>query len=229
MAINKNNRNPPRHAFYTSTTGGGKAVAVQYAGLVPRVPCLAIFDPYADYAYKTGSKEDRGFAGKRVYHYRTRRGFARAFRQAWATGKCFRIAYQPQMPSRAEMLWFCGLMWAAADGNRRLDVVIEELAKWVDTAGKEQSTLGECLTGGRKFGLVMHTVAQRPVEVPKTITTQSSYKVVGMQESRADAERMMRELDCSFEEIAALKPLQYLVKSPGLGNYKAMSLERVFS
>ncbi|MBY5920411.1 hypothetical protein [Ferrimonas balearica] len=225
MAINPNNTLPARHVFYTATTGGGKSMAVQYAGFVPRVPCLAIFDPYGDYLYKTGSKRDNGFGGKRVYHYSTRRGFARAFRQAWGTRKCFRIAYKPPKPNRAEMLWFCELMWAAADGDRRLDVVIEEVAKWVESTAKEQSILGECMTGGRKFGLVMHTVAQRPTEVPKTITSQSPYKIVGMQESRADAERMMKELDCGFEEIKSLKALCYLLKSPGLSNFSSFKIE----
>jgi hypothetical protein len=189
---------------------------------------LAIFDPYGDYVYKTGSKIDTGFAGKRVYHYRTRTEFLKAFRNAWASKKPFRVAYMPDMPTRAEMLWFCEVMWLAADGARRLDVIIEEVAKWVESPAKEQSRLGECMTGGRKFGLVMHLAFQRSTEVPKTITSEAKYKLVGVQGDKAGIKRMADECDCSYEELASLQPLQYIFKKPGIDNYELIDLRGVF-
>ncbi|MBB1322124.1 hypothetical protein [Shewanella sp. SR43-8] len=229
MAINKNNQLKALHCCYTAGTGGGKSVAVQYAEMMPKSPCLAIFDPYGDYVYQTGSKLDIGFAGKRVYHYSSRKAFAIAFFDAWGTKRPFRIAYKPAKPSRTEMLWFCELMWHAADGTRRLDVVIEEVAKWCDTTGKEQSALGECLTGGRKFGLVIHTVFQRSTEVPKTVLSQSPYKIIGIQEAKADAKRMAEECSIEIEQIAALEPLTYIKKLPGWGNVEQLDLRNVFN
>ncbi|GGI85894.1 hypothetical protein [Shewanella gelidii] len=228
MAINKNNRLKPLHCAYTAGTGGGKAVAVQYAGMMPKSPCLAMFDPYGDYVYKTGCEYDTGFAGKRTYHYATRAAFAEAFKNAWGSKKPFRIGYKPENPTRDEMLWFCNLMWLASDGHRRLDVVIEELAKWCDSTGKEQSSLGQCFTGGRKFGLVMHPVFQRSTEVPKTILAMSPYKIVGMQETLADATRMAKECGVDVQDILALEELTYIKKNPKLGDVEPFSLKHVF-
>lgn len=228
MAINKNNRHKALHCCYTAGTGGGKSVAVQYGGMMPKSPCLAIFDPYGDYAYKKGSKLDTGFAGKRVYHYDTRRDFSQAFVNAWTSQKPFRVAYKPNKPNRQEMLWFCELMWCASDGLRRLDVVIEELPKWCDTIAKEQSSLGECLTGGRKFGLALHTVFQRSTEVPKTVLSMSPYKIIGIQETRPDAKRMADECDISIEDIGSLESLQYIKKIPGWGKVERLDLRHVF-
>ena len=55
MAINKDNSLPALHTCYTAGTGGGKSVAVQYGGEVPKSPRLAIFDPYGDYEYQTNN------------------------------------------------------------------------------------------------------------------------------------------------------------------------------
>ena len=142
--------------------------------------------------------------------------------KAWKSGKAFRVSYKPKAPSRKEMLWFCELMWEASDGNRRLDVVIEELARSVETAGKEDSRLGEMLTGGRKFGIVVHSVFQRSTEVPKTIISQSPFKIIGLQQSRADAKRMADECDIQIEEIGKLVPLTYWVKKPGWGKIEKL-------
>ncbi|QYK03133.1 hypothetical protein [Shewanella psychrotolerans] len=228
MAINKSNRHKALHVSYTAGTGGGKAVAVQWAGMMPKSPCLSIFDPYGDYVYKKGSIDNTGFANKRVYHYSTKATFAKAFASAWASKKPFRIAYKPAEPSREEMLWFCKLMWLASDGQRRLDVIIEELAKWCDSTGKEQSAFGECLTGGRKFGLVMHCIFQRSTEVPKTILSMTPYKIVGIQETLADAERMARECGIPVNDILALDPLTYIKKNPKMGDIERLDLRHIY-
>ena len=119
-------------------------------------------------------------------------------------------------------------MWAAADGNRRLDVIIEELAKLSSTAGKDDSIIGELATGGRKFGLVLHTIFQRSQEVPKTIWNNSPRKVLGAQESRHDAKLISVELDADLKDVIQIslmnskyhkRRLYYLVKSRGgIGN-----------
>lgn len=228
MAINKNNQLKAEHTCYTAGTGGGKSVAVQYSGRVPASPHLAIWDPYEDYTYKQDDPMQQGFAKKKVWHYRTRQAFLKAFTRAWQSQKPFRVAYSPAKPTRDEFLWFCKVMWTAADGRRRLDVVLEEVARYTETSGKEASIYGELLTGGRKFGLVVHSVFQRSTEVPKTTLTQSPYKIIGVQEANIDAKRMAEECDLKIEDIRKLTPLTYIYKKPGWGNTETLDLTHVF-
>jgi len=91
-----------------------------------------------------------------------------------------------------------------------------------------RSLLGECMTGGRKFGLVMHTVFQRSTEVSKTTLSQSPFKIIGVQESRADAERTAKECDIAIEDIGGLEKLTYYKKSSGWGNVETLDLRYIF-
>ncbi|MEJ6474836.1 hypothetical protein [Pseudoalteromonas piscicida] len=74
------------------------------------------------------------------------------------------------------------------------------------------------VTVGRKFGIVVHSVGQRVVEMSKTTLSQSIYKWVGMQASIKDAMRIAEECDIPLKDIKALKKLEYFFKSPGIGN-----------
>lgn len=235
MAINPNNAHKMQNVCYCGTSGAGKSVAVKLMGFIPDREPVAILDIYGDYLPSMKRKLS-GLGGRKVYHYTTRTTFYRAFIDAWSSGKPFAVAYQPQCKNaddyKAESAWFADLVWNAADGNRRLHVVFEEMAKYMDGTGKASNRIGEIATGGRKFGLVNHFVFQRPTEVPKTIITQSIVKVVGAQEAMIDARRWAEELDCDVSEIAALGPmnereknkLYYLVKRAGIGNYKLESV-----
>lgn len=238
MAINPNNELKARHACYLAGTGGGKTAAVKLLKLVGGQ--CAIFDMYGDYQFdgrKTG--HFNGLGGRAVYSYKTRKQFANAFVEAWRSGKKFVVAYSPEFPKsltgeklkkakQRELYWFGDLMWDASDGNRELDVVIEELAKLADTAGKDDSIIGELATGGRKFGVILHSVFQRSQEVPKTIWNNSPRKVLGAQEAQADAKRVSIELDAELSDIYQISKLNaryedhrlyYLVKSKGgIGN-----------
>lgn len=229
MAINPNNHLDAKHTAYTAMTGGGKGVAVQNMRFIPLNPHLVIFDPYKEYVFKRGDKYS-GFRGKKVYHYKTRRNFVKAFVAAWGSKKPFYIAYSPTNPTRADMLWLCSFMWQAADGKRELHFLIEELAKYSLGAGAEpnDSPLAECFTGGRKFGLVMHITFQTPSEVSKSTTKQCAFKVVGTQESLIECKRMASEIDKQPEDIGKLKKCEYWVKRAGWGNVEKVSLRHLF-
>lgn len=235
MAINPNNAHAVEHACYCGTSGGGKTVAVKLLGLIPDSEPVAILDIYGDYLPNRRRKLS-GLGGRKVYHYTTRMTFYRAFVDAWSSGKPFAVAYQPQCDSaedyKTESAWFADLIWKASDGQRRLHVVFEEMAKYMDGTGKASNRIGEIATGGRKFGLVCHFVFQRPTEVPKTLITQAAVLVVGAQQAMIDAKRWAEELDCSLDEIKRLGDLNqqakntkyYLVKRAGIGNYQQTSL-----
>ena len=239
MAVNENNELDPLHVCYLAGTGGGKTTAVKLIdGLMGEQ--VAIFDLYGDYKHDARKKTPfNGLGGRPTYHYQTRTKFAQAFADAWRSGQRFVVAYSPQFSEslnqeqlkqakQKELHWFGRLMWAAADGNRRLDVIIEELAKLSSTAGKDDSIIGELATGGRKFGLVLHTIFQRSQEVPKTIWNNSPRKVLGAQESRHDAKLISVELDADLKDVIQIslmngkyhkRRLYYLVKSRGgIGN-----------
>lgn len=238
MPRNENNELDPLHVCYLAGTGGGKTTAVKLAGLVGEQ--VAIFDLYGDYKHDARKKSPfNGLGGRAVHHFSSRIKFAQAFAQAWRSGQKFVVAYSPQFSQALagqrlkdaktkELHWFGHLVWAAADGNRRIDVIIEELAKLSSTAGKDDSIIGELATGGRKFGLVLHTVFQRSQEVPKTIWNNSPRKVLGAQESRHDAKLIAVELDAELSDVIQLskqnadhhkKRLYYLIKSRGgIGN-----------
>ncbi|BBN80448.1 hypothetical protein PA25_04330 [Pseudoalteromonas sp. A25] len=238
MPINPNNALKAKHVCYLAGTGGGKTTAVKLFDLVGEQ--CAIFDLYGDYKYD-GRKRGHfnGLGGRAVYHFKTRKQFALAFVEAWRSGKKFVVAYSPEFPKslkgeqlkkakQSELYWFGQLMWEAADGNRELHIVIEELAKLSDTVGKDDSIIGELATGGRKFGVVLHTVFQRSQEVPKTIWNNSPRKVLGAQEAQADAKRVAVELDAELRDIYQLSKLNahyederlyYLMKyKGGIGN-----------
>jgi hypothetical protein len=231
MAINPNNGLDPLGACYCGTTGAGKTVAVKLMGLLGK--CVAIFDVYGDYRPNRIRKLS-GLGGRKVYHYSTRHTFLKAFAEAWASGKAFVVAYQPDFQTaedyKTESSWFADVMWKASDGNRRLDVVFEEMAKYIDSTGKATGRIGEIATGGRKFYLVWHFSFQRPSEVPKTFITQAEYLVVGAQRAVLDAKRWSEELDCEVSEIVELGSLNqkrkkfYLVKRGGIGNYEQKSI-----
>lgn len=230
MAINPNNALDARHRSICGATGAGKTVACK---LIPdwRNKCVAIFDIYGDYRPSRRRKLS-GLGGNKVHHYTTRATFAKAFIEAWSTGQPFYIAYQPKVTGenyRTEAIWFAQLMWEASDGNRELHIVWEELAKWVDSAGKETSVIGELATGGRKFGVINTYVYQRPAEIPKTLLTQCSEIILGAQQSMLDVRYWMRETDIPAPLLVALgeknskTTKHYIVKSNGIGNFTETS------
>ena len=245
MPVNPNNSLQAKHVCYLAGTGGGKTTAVKMLRLVGNQ--VAIFDMYGDYRYDARSKSPfNGLGGRPVYHYKTRHAFANAFADAWRSGQKFVVAYSPEFSDIlkgeklkaarvSELQWFASLMWAAADGNRELHVIIEELAKLASTAGKDDTIVGEMATGGRKFGLILHTIFQRSQEVPKTIWNNSPRKVLGAQESRGDAKQVSVELDAELSDVFALsqrnqqhdkKRLYYLVKSRGgIGNIEPLYID----
>lgn len=235
MAINPNNAHSMQNVCYCGTSGAGKSVAVKLMGFIPKDEPVAILDIYGDYL-PSRRRRLSGLGGRKVYHYTTRNTFFRAFVDAWSSGRPFAVAYLPKCESsedyKTESAWFADLVWKAADGKRRLHVVFEEMAKYMDGTGKASNRIGEIATGGRKFGLVSHFVFQRQTEVPKTLITQSAVSVVGAQQAMIDAKRWAEELDCNVSEIVELGTMNlqrkdtlfYLVKRGGIGNYKLQSL-----
>ncbi|MEL4471109.1 hypothetical protein [Shewanella algae] len=232
MAINPNNSLEVKHIAYCGASGAGKTAALKRLGFVGG--CVAGFDPYGDYRMgRLRSLSGLG-DGRKTHHYTTRRGFLAAFKDAWSSGRRFAVFYQPNVDEtklREEAIWFSGVMWAAADGNRRLDVIFEEYGRYAEGTAKESSRIGEICTGGRKFGLVAHYVFQRPSEVAKTIIGNCAEYVIGAQQAMIDVRRWVDEIDCTVDEIAELDRLNtkrkkhFLHKKGGIRNYKQVAIQ----
>ncbi|WP_299203319.1 hypothetical protein [uncultured Amphritea sp.] len=232
MARNPDNNLKPLHGYYCGTTGSGKSKAVQYLGKC-ETDHLLLWDPYEDYRYIAGDPDRRGFRGLKVVHFDVnkcgsvagaKKAFLKAVIAADKSGKKFRIALTIPV-SREDFLWFCSIAWAIGDGNRRLDVVCEEVAVVCETAGRERSIYGQLLTGGRKFYIVVHSTAQRAAETPNTVLSQSPFKWVGMQDFPADVKRMSDMCGIDRAEIERLREIEYVLKKPGLGNIETGKLK----
>ena len=74
---------------------------------------------------------------------------------------------------------------------------------------------------------MVHSAFQRSTEVPKTVLSLSPFKIIGLQEVRADAKRMADECDISIDDMAALVPLTYIKKNPGWGEVEPLDLRHV--
>lgn len=221
-AINKNNRHNAEHVCYLGTTGSCKTTAIRQLGFIERGDQVVMFDPYSDHA-------GRNIKGVKVVGYST---FPDFYKAAWAARKktaAFRIALIGQERSAQNLQRFAQMVWSLGDGNhpKKLHVVIEELARFSDSSSKLVGHAGELWTGGRGFGLVMHTSFQRGQEVPKTVIDESAYFYIGAVGSARNAKYVSDNLDVPVSEILALKTVRdtgsyadYILKSPGIGNWK---------
>jgi len=196
MAINPKNFRSAQMACICCATGGGKGIAVTSLGVIPDDARVVVFDPYGEY--------DTKFGKRACHQYKSKRGFARAFKAAWESNKPFVLSYFPQGDRLTELDWFGQLVWLAADGNKILYPVFEEYGKCTESVSKDETIVGEIYSGGRKFGLRATTIFQRSAEVPKTIWGNSQIKVIGSQEYTADAKRIVDQLGCPIGEISEL-------------------------
>jgi hypothetical protein len=186
-------------------TGGGKGIALNTLGVIPKDKPVMIFDPH---------HEHRAIAGRKVYQYKTRQNFGKTFAKAWATGKPFALAYTPVLKGADQKQqhknlqdcaeWFAKLAWAACDGNRILYAVFEEYGSYCDGAGDDKTTIGKIWTEGRKFGLRGVAIFQRSATISKTIWSNSTIKIIGAQGYENDLQRCVEAIGCTKADVVEL-------------------------
>lgn len=211
--IRKNNKLKAQNTLYCGGTGSGKTSALLKSKSIKPTDQVVFWDPHEDY--------DGDFKGRKVRHYTTFKSFFNALYAGRKTKQGFKIALTvPE--TRENFLKFCGLVKSLGDGRhaKRFHVVCEEVPQVTKSVGKEVGNYGWLLSVGRKYGFIIHSLGQRVVEMSKTTLSQSQYKWIGAQESKADCERMSRETDVPVDELLNLVPLEYYFKSPGRGNFK---------
>lgn len=203
MAKSPNPKLSNEHTLYLGKSGSGKSQALKQNAAIPShgVRCL-LWDCSHDHE-------------KGTTYYNQKNAFIDAVSRAIKSGKGFRIGWDgDSSPDAFE--WFAGVVWAVLDGGKITYVIIEELARCVETVGRAAPNLRKLYNEGRKYGARIHAVTQRPQEIPKTVYDQAERFVVGMQKG-PNIRRFAELLDKDPEDIKILKPLEfwYLDESSG--------------
>ncbi|MGR5329311.1 type IV secretory system conjugative DNA transfer family protein [Photobacterium damselae] len=204
--VNPNNSLDCHNAMYVGSSGSGKTTAVKQLNIAAD-DCAVFFDPFGDY--------QGTFKGKTVHTYYSWEEFAENLFKARSSGLPFKIArgFNGRI-EKDDFELFCGLAWSLGDGLKKpVNVVLEELAKFCDTAGKMDGYAGDLLRIGRKFGLRTHTIFQRGQEVGKTVIGNCPIKWVGYQDRDNDAVYLSKELGLPSDVIAKLEKLDYIIKT----------------
>lgn len=204
--VNPNNALDCRNAMYVGSSGSGKTTAVKNLNIAAN-DCVVFFDAFGDY--------EGTFKGQQVFTYYTWADFSENLFKARSSGKPFKIArgFKGRI-EKGDFELFCALAWACGDGSKEpLNVVLEELAKFCDTAGKMDGYVGDLIRIGRKFGLRTHCIFQRGQEVGKTVIGNCPIKWIGYQDRENDAVYLSKELGIASEAIAKLEKLEYIIKT----------------
>ncbi|MFC1508032.1 hypothetical protein ACFL5R_02280, partial [Pseudomonadota bacterium] len=113
---------------------------------------------------------------------------------------------------------FCRIIWEVADGGKILEIVCDEMKRYLPSPTVLNDGLTEILQGGRKYGLIFHGIFHRPQTIPKDLVRGCKRKWIGLQDSMADARYWADEIDIDAREIAALDELEYFFKSGAIGS-----------
>lgn len=187
MAINEDSSLPNRHRFTTAITGGGKTQAIK--NLTKASKRAVFWDPDNDHSCK---------------HYSDKQAFLVALKTVMAKGG--RIGWNGDDDEKT-FEWFMMCMWAALDGSKPLDIVIEEAAD----VGLKQSMpkwTGKMWRRSRKYGGILTVGTQRVQEVPKSFITQAGETYIGIQRAN-DQHYIKRQTGLAPEKMGALDPLNF--------------------
>ncbi len=190
---------PNNHHLVISTSGGGKSTWLKARPEIKRARRLLAWDPDEEY---------------NLPHYRSAPEFLAAVKAA-GSGP-IRAALSVD-PTREAFEWWAGVVFAVASSDRPSVALAEEIAD-VTTVSKASKRWGMLCRRGRKYGVTIYAVTQRPEECDKTIYSQAAYKWVGFIEDENTIKRVARVVKVPAEEVAALEPLQFILKGPGPGN-----------
>lgn len=115
-------------------------------------------------------------------------------------------------PTLALFDWWCRL--AFAWGRLAPCAVVAEETADVTTPSKAPQWYGTLIRRGRKWGITIYGVTQRPAESDKTTMGNAHIVHCGRMQRAADRRYMAAELDVPQERIAALAPLEWIERGP---------------
>jgi len=205
LARNQNTDHLNQSALYIACTGGGKSQCLSQNKSIPKSGArVFLWDP--DHDHKSTL-----IAGKVA--------FKRAMIAAIKSGRGFRLSFVSEAGSIDDFEWFCNIVWAALDGNKKTYVFIEELASVTETASKATKNFGRLLNRGRKYGAKLHITTQRGSEISKTAYIQCQNTYIGIQRGN-DIKKMAEKGGVSVQQIIGLKPLEFWFSDGGATSTK---------
>jgi len=204
MPGKQNDSLPAQHMLVTGGTGSGKTTLVRKEQTIAGAQIQLLWDP------------DRSHY---ALHLPSQWQFLKAVREGIHSRQRVRLALTVDA-TEENFEFFCQVVWAACCSTRPMTVIVEELAE-VTNPGKARLHWATLLNRGRKYGVRLVAISQRPQEIDKTTLTQCSTKVTGALDRHVDRQVMARELSTSPEAIERLRAenapgkLNYLVLTPG--------------
>ncbi|WP_067096792.1 hypothetical protein [Marinomonas atlantica] len=187
MAKNPDTSLPNRHKFIAAITGGGKTQAIK--NLTKSSKRAVFWDPDNDHNCR---------------HYKDKTAFLGALKLVMSRGG--RIGWNGD-DDETRFEWFMMAVWAALDGTKMLDVVVEEAAD----LGLKQTMpkwSGKVWRRARKYGGILTVGTQRVQEVPKAFITQAGETYIGIQKAN-DQHYIKRQTGLPPTKMGALEPLNF--------------------
>lgn len=124
-----------------------------------------------------------------------------------------RLAYKGNVGEFNEFCWAAfrwGMFWPCT-------IIVDETSD-VTQQGKAPEQWGEIIRKGMGYGIHTYGLTQSPAESDKTIWRNATCKHVHYLAEPADRAAVADRLDCTPEEIGALRPLEYLEKDTQEGD-----------
>lgn len=176
------------HMYFCGNSGTGKSSKIKK--MMKIVPRVIIFDPDDEYGELSGVVRTTN-ATELVNALRSHKN------------KSLKIAFVAEGVKAFEFWANCAFNW------QNCVAVAEEIAD-VTTASKAPPAWGRLIRRGRKYGIQICAVTQRPAEADKTILSNAAVIRTGALGRHADREAIAREMDCKVDEISKLIPLDYI-------------------
>jgi hypothetical protein len=117
--------------------------------------------------------------------------------------KPLKVAFVAEGKKAFEFWSSCAFMW------RNCLAIAEEIAD-VTTASKAPPSWGRLIRRGRKYGVEICAVTQRPAEADKTILCNAAFIRTGALGRHADREAIAKEINIPVYELSLLKPLDWI-------------------
>ncbi len=141
--------------------------------------------------------------------YTTKQGFLRAVKAAGFGKIRARLELDPT-PQNFD--WFCSIAWAIGYAKKPMTVIAEELADVVK-AGYSGKHWGFLSRKGRKYGIRIMGVSQRPQIVDKTFLNQCRFIWCGLLRTPADQKYMAGIMALPTEKIATLEECHFYIRN----------------